>query len=226
MGLYVKKTAVGFAAATFALAFPSVVNAAVTVDGYTLKTGSFGAQTGVHSSGSPAGHSIDGYVNQDGSTVTFSSVSGLLSFGGGSGEATINSTPSMTDLNVLFQKSWNSVTFDFMADKKVTSAFTLLVNGTALFSATPNLGDPACTFCLIDNGGNKFTVSGPGISNLAFTFDPGIPIAKQFRVEGLSNGGGVPEPATWAMMILGFGAVGGIMRRRGATQAKLRFARA
>ncbi len=27
----------------------------------------------------------------------------------------------------------------------------------------------------------------------------------------------VPEPGTWAMMILGFGAVGGAMRRRGAT---------
>jgi len=26
---------------------------------------------------------------------------------------------------------------------------------------------------------------------------------------------GVPEPATWAMMIMGFGAIGGIMRRRG-----------
>ena len=28
---------------------------------------------------------------------------------------------------------------------------------------------------------------------------------------------GVPEPATWAMMIAGFGLVGGAMRRRKAT---------
>ncbi|QKR98547.1 PEP-CTERM sorting domain-containing protein [Sphingomonas sp. CL5.1] len=33
---------------------------------------------------------------------------------------------------------------------------------------------------------------------------------------------GVPEPATWALMILGFGAVGGMMRRRG--KATVRFA--
>ena len=33
---------------------------------------------------------------------------------------------------------------------------------------------------------------------------------------------GVPEPATWALMILGMGAVGGAMRRR--TAARLRFA--
>ena len=30
-----------------------------------------------------------------------------------------------------------------------------------------------------------------------------------------SRGGGVPEPATWAMMIMGFGAIGGTMRIRG-----------
>ncbi|KQT31991.1 hypothetical protein ASG29_09005 [Sphingomonas sp. Leaf412] len=32
-------------------------------------------------------------------------------------------------------------------------------------------------------------------------------------------GGGVPEPATWALMILGFGAVGGAMRRRSGRAA-------
>lgn len=35
------------------------------------------------------------------------------------------------------------------------------------------------------------------------------------------NGGGVPEPATWAMMIMGFGLVGATLRHR---QAKIRFA--
>ncbi len=36
--------------------------------------------------------------------------------------------------------------------------------------------------------------------------------------------GVVPEPATWALMILGFGAVGGAMRRRTAMKAAVRFA--
>ena len=29
-----------------------------------------------------------------------------------------------------------------------------------------------------------------------------------------TNAGAVPEPATWAMMLMGFGLVGGAMRRR------------
>lgn len=36
--------------------------------------------------------------------------------------------------------------------------------------------------------------------------------------------GAVPEPATWAMMILGFGMIGGAMRRRSRQEAKVRFA--
>jgi hypothetical protein len=40
----------------------------------------------------------------------------------------------------------------------------------------------------------------------------------------VNNAGAVPEPATWALMILGFGAVGGAMRRRQAVAAKVRFA--
>lgn len=37
------------------------------------------------------------------------------------------------------------------------------------------------------------------------------------------NAGAVPEPATWAMFILGFGAVGGVMRRK-VRNSEVRFA--
>jgi hypothetical protein len=40
----------------------------------------------------------------------------------------------------------------------------------------------------------------------------------------LTISSGVPEPATWGLMILGFGAVGGAMRRRQSVKANVRFA--
>ncbi|HEY9235801.1 MAG TPA: PEPxxWA-CTERM sorting domain-containing protein [Phenylobacterium sp.] len=188
-------------------------NAAVVVDGYTLDTGSFGAQTGVHSAGAQTGPVVNAYVNQDNSTVTFSTTSGDLSVNG-SGEAIIDGDPLLENLTVDFQKAWDKITFNLESQKgpnaPAQSDFTLLVNGLALFSATPNVGDDPCTFCIVNNGENKFTVSGPGITQLAFTFDPAIADGKQFRVEGLSSA--IPEPATWAMMIIGFGGAGGMLR--------------
>jgi hypothetical protein len=43
-------------------------------------------------------------------------------------------------------------------------------------------------------------------------------------LRGSISSAGVPEPATWALMILGFGAVGGAMRRRQGVKANVRFA--
>lgn len=42
------------------------------------------------------------------------------------------------------------------------------------------------------------------------------PLIDGVSFEQIAVGGAVPEPATWAMMIVGFGAVGGMMRRRAA----------
>jgi PEP-CTERM motif len=193
--------------------------ASVVVDGYKLEEGSFGGQLGVHSNSSQTGSSVNAHVNQDNSAVTFKTNTGNISVNG-SGEATVAGDPLFEDLTVTFAKAWKNVTFNLEVGKKkdggADADFTLLVNGLALFSATPNVGDAACTFCLVNNGENKFVVSGPGITSLVFAFDPGIAGGKQFRVEGVGGGPGgpspVPEPATWAMMILGFGAAGAAVR--------------
>ena len=41
-----------------------------------------------------------------------------------------------------------------------------------------------------------------------------------FRL-GTANNGAVPEPSTWAMMLMGFGAIGVALRRRRSTNLAL-----
>jgi len=49
------------------------------------------------------------------------------------------------------------------------------------------------------------------------------PDARYIGIDNLSRAGstsgGVPEPAAWALMIVGFGGVGGLLRRRRAQRA-------
>jgi hypothetical protein len=45
------------------------------------------------------------------------------------------------------------------------------------------------------------------------TFPCGTKVAEDF-VKGTSSGPATPEPAAWALLIVGFGAVGGVMRRQ------------
>ncbi len=71
----------------------------------------------------------------------------------------------------------------------------------------------------LDTGGGGYN-SNPGFGSAysAFVQDHSYPgqtdtLNYAFRWEG--GAGGVPEPATWAMMIMGFGLVGFAARRRG-----------
>ena len=195
----------------------------VTVNGYTLDDTTFGAQFGVHfDNASNDVFSAVATVNQDGSDVTFSSTDAFDTDTGG--EAVVsdgsgaNADP-FDNLHVVFENSWDKVTFSF--DGGTDSLMRLIVNGTTTFTA---FSDPVanCDFCVIKNGETKFTISGSAtpISTLDFYFAPDIGSGRQFRVMDVANAT-VPEPATWGLMILGFGGIGALMRRR---RAQLAFA--
>jgi len=89
--------------------------------------------------------------------------------------------------------------------------------GSVDFTLTDTLGN---TFDFFDNllgsGQNKFAFSaidGQLISNLSYVVnDGGVETVKQVRIDPAAAV--VPEPATWAMMLFGFGAVGFAMRRK------------
>ncbi len=61
-------------------------------------------------------------------------------------------------------------------------------------------------FSVVGNAGERFN---------SVTFSS---TSNSFEVDNLAvrDAGGVPEPAIWSMMIIGFGGVGGLLRRRGA----------
>jgi hypothetical protein len=63
-------------------------------------------------------------------------------------------------------------------------------------------------------GLQNFVFSQSGLSSVVFTptttYGPFI----QFDDVGVNGTGAVPEPATWAMMLVGLGVVGSMARRR------------
>lgn len=95
------------------------------------------------------------------------------------------------------------------------------------FTYTPGEGDPALHYFSVKQGSNfaLFTDDGgaaitSATLNLSTYFDqPGYSHATFFNT-GMSA---VPEPATWALLLFGFGAIGASMRRRkAATTPRLR----
>lgn len=90
------------------------------------------------------------------------------------------------------------------------------LNGTTAFTITNGIVDMASISSVIGSGWNSFTLDGTlnapdGGGTGGFGGDVSFAL------------GVVPEPATWALFILGFGAVGHSMRRR---SSKVRVAKA
>ncbi len=165
---------------------------------------------------------------------------GNRNINGGFGEVIINITTdgtlgvlsafNITDFQIEFA---NFITFESASLRRSNSAIDLVGSG---LSATPT----ALTFdfnsvssFVLTNGtafcGMNGVVPGPDIAQCNFLaqcellfFGSGIPFSTvvQFNsgpvVLATAPGGpgAVPEPASWAMMIAGFGLAGGAMRRR------------
>lgn len=101
---------------------------------------------------------------------------------------------------------------------RYTDGSTSVYNGGAIVNS-PTLFDSGSRTDSQTNGVVSYAVtSGALISGATFASAGG----NSFEFDNLAAA--VPEPAMWGMMILGFGLVGGALRRRPSTTAKLRFA--
>ena len=101
------------------------------------------------------------------------------------------------------------------------------------FTYTPGANDPEVHYFTVKQA-NGFALfydaaaitSGEVLLDSYFPRNPGYSHITFFDTKSGTggNGGAVPEPATWAMMLLGFGAMGMVMRRRRKQTANVRFA--
>ena len=124
-----------------------------------------------------------------------------------------------TAVNALLGTSYTGATLPILQDLTSLSGnsinFTPLLTGVSVLAVhvggavgAGGIGYNGTAFFRVVNGGDILTLNLPGLSNAR-----------------LFTNGGVPEPATWLMMILGFAGIGLTMRKRnGAHQARVRFA--
>lgn len=123
----------------------------------------------------------------------------LRSFDGWLGE---DGDPSFL---MTFTTAINSFSADFAGISTPADVTLYIFNGVTLLS----------TVNAATNGQNTLTFAAPNITSIAVrpgSFNDWVGV-DNIRFTQVGVGGAVPEPASWAMMLLGFGAMGVAVRR-------------
>ena len=123
-------------------------------------------------------------------------------------------TPAPAELDLVFLGK-KEAGVDFANELKSVS-FTNLPYDVSFYAV--KAGSTYVQLFGVNPAADGFTASNTGIYNKKGNALLGISHVTFF---GRENGGihAIPEPATWAMMILGFGAAGALVRRRRALAA-------
>lgn len=191
------KTFLMAAVAVCAFAAPSAQAATMTFSGVTTSTAS-GAYTenGITMTNPTAGGYYYGYLN-----------AGTLHLDQGAS-------------NGIYDFTFGTGTFDLAGvDVAVAGAAASLGTFTAFDAANLRIGTASFS---AGTTGTK-AVSLTGVTRLRL-----VATGTHFNIDNLvlnaSATGAVPEPATWATMMIGFGGMGYAMRRRSKVGARIRFA--
>ncbi|MFD1612493.1 PEPxxWA-CTERM sorting domain-containing protein [Sphingomonas tabacisoli] len=151
---------------------------------------------------------VFGFTNQTNTSVSILSLnSELLSSTSSNGQARFNTADGTLDAARIFLTKGGTFTqaeFNLFNAQGSTNSVSISVNG-----------GPAQVFAL-GNGQNFFGFSATGgdaITSISFdTNGTGVTDLRQVRLGGVLAA--VPEPATWAMMLGGFGMLGAATRRQ------------
>ncbi|MBJ7411122.1 MAG: PEPxxWA-CTERM sorting domain-containing protein [Phenylobacterium sp.] len=194
------------AAAAFALSLASPALADITV----LEGAAPGALDPVNFDNGDTGFLITGVVGPADAEVTFNGAESLV-VQGQSLEAVAGTFNfllfTLADAGLAFTAAQFNLD---AADAGTTTIFAYDQFGNAFGGG----------FSLAANGGNVFSVlatSGQYIQSIVVMSDADLDDVSQIRLGGIAAL--VPEPASWGLMILGFGAAGAMLRFRRAHAA-------
>ena len=213
LGLVVAGLAFGVSSADAAVVLTSVVQGApmgygftptnvATFDGFAAGTPATFASGGFTFSGTgviETGSSSNIYQMPDNDNTAYLAVAGST---GGGGTETIASASTLGKFGLYWGSAdlYNTLTFS------LNGATVGTFNGSQLGFAVNKFGN-SNTSGYVSFAGNYDTVT-------LTTTQP------NFEVDNIAVGG-VPEPSTWAMMLLGFGGLGALMYRRRAKIAPI-----
>jgi hypothetical protein len=141
---------------------------------------------------------------------------------------TANPDSLTQSINLISGQTYN-IGFDYYApangiNNPNDASLRFLIGGVAAGSpliAGSASGTQAQTWF---NFNTSFVAASTGPQQLTFEFRGLGVTAADFAIDRVYAVAAVPEPATWAMMLIGFGGVGLAMRRRTKTKAAVSFA--
>jgi hypothetical protein len=153
-----------------------------------------------------------------GSLVTFTSSDNLELFGNSNGHAQI--VGPFSDLVIDPALLFNAIDYSLITgpgDSIFADIEVLLYGGGSAFFTDVELSGNDDRFRIYGTEGELF-------ESIIFNFTAPVNSIEQVKIQTASVNGAVPEPSTWAMLLLGFGAVGASLRRKPKTRIRLQLA--